>query len=162
MQHTALYRAAKRGDIIDVRRLLSEGADPNEASNNNSPLVAAAARGNTPIIRLLLEGGAKPDWHSLQMAAFGNHAEAVRLLLVAGAPVDAGEGGTPLLNELKYSGTPLERQERVRQLLRDAGARELPDFYLRWRWSLKYAWRWRLRRLLYTVVRRTQRQRDSS
>lgn len=162
MQQTALYRAAKRGDIIDVRRLLSEGSDPNEAPNNGSPLVAAAARGNTPIIRLLLEGGAKPDWYSLQMAAFGNHAEAVRLLLIAGAPVDAGEAGTPLLNELKYSGTPLERQERVRQLLRDAGARELPDFYLRWRWSLKHAWRWRLRRLFYAVVRRTHRERDSS
>jgi ankyrin repeat protein len=137
--------------VIGVRRLLSDGSDPNEASDANTPLVAASARGNTPIIRLLLDAGANPDWWALQVAAFGNHAEAVRLLLAAGVPVDAGEGGTPLLNALKYSGTPLERQERVRQLLRDAGARELPESYLRWRWSFRYGWRWRLRRFLYSV-----------
>jgi ankyrin repeat protein len=162
MQHTALYKAAKRGDVIAVRRLLSDGSDPNGAPTNDTPLVAAAARGNTPIIRLLLDAGAKPDWHALQVAAFSNHPEAVRLLLAAGAPVDAGDGGTPLLNALKSSGAPLERQERVRQLLRDAGARELSERYLQWRWSLRYGWRWRLRRLLYsTIWRPRRRKRDS-
>jgi ankyrin repeat protein len=117
VQNTALYKAAKRGDVIAVRQLLSAGSDPNEAPNRNRPLVAAAARGNTLIIRLLLDAGAKPDWDALQMAAFGNHSEAVRLLLRAGAPVDAGDGRTPLLNVLKYSGTPVERQGPVRQLL---------------------------------------------
>jgi ankyrin repeat protein len=116
-----------------------------------SPLVAAAGRGYTPIVRLLLEAGAKPDNFALVWAAFGNHAKTVEVLLKAGAPVDAGE--EPLLNMLKSSGTPLDNQKHVRKLLRDAGGRELPDSYLRWRWSLRYGWRWRLRRLLWSVAR---------
>ena len=161
MQHTALYKAAKRGDVIAVRRLLSDGSDPSGVSTVGSPLVAAAARGNAPIIRLLLDAGAKPDWHTLQVAAIGNHPEAVRLLLAAGAPVDAGDGGTPLLNVLKSFGPPFERRERVRQLLRDAGARELSERYLRWRWSIRYGWRWRLRRLLYSIGWLPRRKRGS-
>src|SRR4051812_4131795 len=110
MPHTALYKAVKRGDAIEVRRLLSSGSDPNEALAGDSPLLAAANRGNTPVIRLLLDAGARADWHSLRWAAFGNHADAVRLLLAAGAPVDAPDGEPPLLNELKYSGLSVERQ----------------------------------------------------
>lgn len=48
MQHTALYKAVKRGDSIEVRRLLSAGVDPNSALGFDTPLSAAAARGNTP------------------------------------------------------------------------------------------------------------------
>ena len=150
MSHTALYKAAKRGDAIAVRQLLSGGLNPNARLSRDSPLVAAAARGNTPILRLLLDAGAKPDWCALQVAAYGNHAEAVQLLLSAGAPVEGRDGGTPLLNNLKYSGIPLERQGRVRQLLREA-AKELPEVYLRWRWSILYGWRWRFRCLLYSL-----------
>ena len=150
MSQTALYRAAKRGDAIAVRQLLSSGSDPNATLSRDSPLSAAAARGYTPILRLLLDAAAKPDWWELQAAAYGNHAEAVRLLLAAGAAIERGDGGTPLLNSLKYSGVPLERQVRVRQLLREAGAKELSEAYLGWRWSILYGWRWRLRRLLYS------------
>ena len=149
MQQTALYRAAKRGDTIGVRRLLSNGSDPNDAPKGVTALIAAATRGHTPIIRMLLDAGAQPDWYALQVAAFGNHPEAVRLLLSAGAPVDPGDGTMPLLNALKYSGIPPARQDRVRRLLHAAGAREMPQTVLRWRWSIRYGWRWRLRRQLY-------------
>jgi hypothetical protein len=148
MRNTALYKAVQRGDVIEVRRLLLDGADPNQAPNNNCPLVAAVSRGYTPIIRALLDSGAKPNWLASRVAAFRNHHEAVQLLLAAGAPVDDEDGGLPLLNELKYSGIPLERQRHVRQLLRDSGGREVPEFYLRWRMSFRVL-RWRLRRLLY-------------
>ena len=57
MALTALFKAAKRGDVIDVRRLLAGGSDPNEGPNGGTPLIAAAARGNTPILTLLLEAG---------------------------------------------------------------------------------------------------------
>ncbi len=30
-----------------------------------------------------------------------------------------------------------------------AGARRFPDWYLRWRWSIRYGWKWRLRRWRY-------------
>jgi Ankyrin repeats (3 copies) len=116
----------------------------------DTPLFVAAARGNTPILRLLLDAGAKPDHYTLRAAAFGGYGKAVRLFLAAGAPVDPDRGQTPLLNSLKWS---REELEDVRTLLRDAGGRELPDWYLRWRWSLRYGWRWRLRRWLYAAGR---------
>jgi ankyrin repeat protein len=162
MSHTALYKAAKRGDAIAVRQLLSGGSDPNATLSRDSPLFAAAARGNMPILRLLLDAGAKPDWWALQVAAFGNHAEAVRLLLAVGAPVERGDGGIPLLNNLKYSGISLERQAPLRQLLREAGAKELPEAYLRWRWSILYGWRLRFRRMLYSFGWRPKRRKYSN
>jgi hypothetical protein len=142
--------------------LLSVGADPNEAFAVRSLLSYAAAQGNTPILRLLLDAGAPADWNALQMAAYRNHAKAVQLLLAAGAPTDAGKGDTPLLNALKYSGTSPEDpgRVRVRQLLREAGARELPGWYLGWRWTILYGWRWRFRRLLYSIGWLPKRRRD--
>ena len=147
---TSLFKAAKHGDVIEVRRLLEAGADPNEGSGFYTPLAVAAARGNTPLVSLLLEAGANADWHAVQVAAFGNHAKTVRVLLAAGVDPNGPRGETPLLNSLHWSGFGREQQRRVRQLLRDAGARELPDWYLRWRWSIRYGWRWRLRRFLYS------------
>jgi hypothetical protein len=64
------------------------------------------------------------------------------------APVDAGGGTPPLLNVLHWSGRSREQQEKLRRLLREAGGRELPGWYLRWRWQLRYGWHWRLRRWL--------------
>jgi hypothetical protein len=151
MEHTPLYKAVKHGDTIQVRRLLSEGADPNESWGRFGTILSvAAALGHTPILRLLLEAGAKPTSYAVQAAAFGNHGKAVRLLLAAGAPVDAGWGQTPLLNALHWSGLSAEQQEKLRRLLREGGGRELPAWYLRWRWQLRYGWRWRLRRWLHS------------
>jgi ankyrin repeat protein len=137
--------------------LLSDGADPNQPSGRFGTILSeAAARGHTPILRLLLEAGAKPTSYAVKAAAFGNHGKAVRLLLSAGAPVDAGGGQTPLLNALHWSGLSREQQEKLRHVLREAGGRELPGRYLRWRWQIRYGWRWRLRRWLYA-----RRQRSS-
>jgi hypothetical protein len=152
MQHTALYKAVRRGDAMAVRRLLSDGCDPNETSRgDHRPLYPAAARGNTPILRLLLDAGAKPDWYAVHLAAFGNHCKTLRLLLAAGAPVDPKHAHTPLVNILGWSDRSREKFKGVRHLLREAGGRELPEWYLRWRWSLRYGWRWRLRRWLYSA-----------
>jgi Ankyrin repeats (3 copies) len=151
MDHTPLYKAVRHGDTIQVRRLLSEGSDPNETWGRTCTILSvAAARGHTPILRLLLEAGAKPTSYAVRAAAFGNHAKAVRLLLAAGAPVDAGGGQTPLLNALHWSGLSPEQLDKIRRLLREAGGRELPEWYLRWRWQLRYCWRWRLQRWLYS------------
>lgn len=144
---TSLYKAVRHGDTIQVRRLLSDGADPNEPTGRfGTVLSEAAALGHTPILRLLLEAGAKPTSYAVQAAAFGNHVKAVRLLTAAGASVDAGGGKPPLLNVLHWSGLSPEQQHKLRRLLREAGGRELPGWYLRWRWQLRYGWRWRLRR----------------
>jgi ankyrin repeat protein len=150
LQDRALYKASKHGDAVAVRRLLSSGVDPNGSGSPDwlTPLSAAAARGNTTVIRLLLEAGAKPDATAVQLAAFGNHAKALQVLLAAGAPADGRH--SPLLNELKWSGFTREQQTRVRQLLRATGARELPEWYLRWKWYILYGWRLDLRRWLYS------------
>ena len=161
MTFTPLMRAAKRGDVIEVRRLLESGADPNAGSDFYSPLAVAAARGNTALVSVLLKAGANADWHAVQVTAFGNHAKTVRVLLAAGADPDGPHGETPLLNSLDWSGFSREHQIRVRQLLREAGARELPDWYLRWRWSIKYGWRWRLRRFLYSLGWQPKSRRSS-
>jgi ankyrin repeat protein len=90
-----LNKAVRHGDTMQVRRLLSDGADPNEPSARFGRIRSeAAARGHTPILRLLLEAGAKPTSCAVQAAAFGNHVKAVRLLTAAATPVDAG-GGKP-------------------------------------------------------------------
>jgi ankyrin repeat protein len=57
MQDTDLYKAVKRGDLITIRHLLSAGVDPNGAPGLGTPLSAAAARGNTSVITLLLDAG---------------------------------------------------------------------------------------------------------
>jgi ankyrin repeat protein len=150
MKRTPLFRAAKRGDVIEVRRLLAAGADPNGEPGFSTALNVAAARGNTPIVALLLEAGAKPDKFTVQVAAFANHAETVRVLLAFGAEAH-GAAGAPLLTALNWSAFTRQQQARVRQLLRAAGEREPPLWYLRWRWSIKYGWRWRLRRFLFSI-----------
>ena len=144
-------RCAEHAGPDEVRRLLESGADPNAGSGFYTALGVAAAHGNTTIVSLLLEAGANADWHAVQVAAFGNHAKTLRLLLTAGVDPNGPRGETPLLNTLHYSGFGREQQARVRELLREAGARELPDWYLRWRWSIRYGWRWRLRRFLYSL-----------
>jgi Ankyrin repeats (many copies) len=162
MKHPALVRAAKRGDVIAVRRLLAAGADANATSGGYSTaLNAAVARGNTPVVALLLEAGAKPDKCTVQVAAFANHAKTLRVLLAFGAQPH-GPNRTPLLNALNWSGLTRQQQARVRQLLREAGARELPDWYLRWRWSVTYGWRLRLRRFLYSLGWRPKFRRRSN
>jgi Ankyrin repeats (many copies) len=67
MTFIPLMRAAKRGDVIEVRRLLESGADPNAGSGFYTALGVAAARGNTTIVSVLLEAGANADWHAVQV-----------------------------------------------------------------------------------------------
>jgi ankyrin repeat protein len=56
-----LYKAVRHSDTIQVRRLLSEGSDPNETSGLTGTILdVAAARGHTPILRLLLEARRQP------------------------------------------------------------------------------------------------------
>jgi ankyrin repeat protein len=159
---TPLFKVIKRGDITEVRRLLASGVDPNESKAEFwTPLAYAAARGHTPIVMFLLQAGAQPTSFAVQTAAFRNHARTVRVLLAAGAPVDP-PADMPLLNSLKWSGLTTEQQRRVRQLLRDAGGRELPDWYLRWQWNVRYGWRMRLRRWLWAHGWQHSRRRVSN
>ena len=97
-----LLAAVARGDRPAVRRLLAEGANPNQgATELGTPLILAAAMGDTETVRILLDGGAAPDlaqmlrerWPQLPRsplgaAAWSGNSEIVDLLLGAGASPD--------------------------------------------------------------------------
>ncbi|KAM6986089.1 uncharacterized protein ankrd50l [Aplochiton taeniatus] len=111
---TLLASAAHSGsaDIVDL--LLSRGADPLLSDHQGqTPLTLAARQGYVHVLSVLLDGVRGQDvavaarmvdhadsegWTALRSAAWGGHADAVRLLLDAGAEVDGcdAEGRTAL------------------------------------------------------------------
>ena len=84
------------GDIETVRALLSQGADPNEIDvDANSAIVYAAERGDTAMVRLLLERNADScllgtSWQgtALWMASSNGHPETITALLESVAGYD--------------------------------------------------------------------------
>ncbi len=121
---SALSYAAREGYADILRTLLDMGAHLNKGDNLDQPtaLMAAAERGHTEIVNLLLGTGAEVDYTALKQAAPGGHFEIVRTLL------DAGAGDRALEQALsEASQLALEQAARwghfeiVRSLL-DAGA----------------------------------------
>jgi hypothetical protein len=118
-------RTRKRGPADSVRTadvLLAAGLDLNreafrEGGWKATPLWYAVARGrNLTLARHLLELGADPD-HCLWAAAFRDDVAAIRLLVGAGAEIDAvAEDETPFLGAVKTS------HFRAAKLLLDLGA----------------------------------------
>jgi len=109
---TVLHQSTIKGNIEAVRKLLSEGANPNTVDNAGwSPLHEAAVAGSTALISLLLNHGASPNIHDknsnitpLHDAAESGFVEIVRLLVSHGADTKArnSTGQTPFdlaLNE---------------------------------------------------------------
>lgn len=94
---TALYlTASQRKTDAVMKLLLAKGADPNRAtSNGRTPLMAAAAGGDTNLMKLLMDKGAKVNAVSgtgsvaLMDAATSRNFEALRMLIDAGADVKA-------------------------------------------------------------------------
>lgn len=111
---TALHLAARGADARAVTALLSAGADPAIAmAEGETALMAAAKSGNPEVVAALLTGGQtaasgeygsgtvvlnaadpnrKESWYgqtALMLASAGNHSETMRLLIDAGADIDA-------------------------------------------------------------------------
>jgi hypothetical protein len=119
----------KHHDVEGLRGFLTDG-DPNLRNRYAwTPLMYAAGRGHTRLIRVLLDSGADVNAASrfgltaLASAAQNGHFRAVEMLLAAGATVDVPEnfcGGSLLL----YVKTGRGRDyPRISQVLSDAGAR---------------------------------------
>lgn len=99
-----LCRAARRGDLEEVERLLSAGAEVNHVLGGGYTALAAAARGgHATVVRLLLAHGADPNGHGgtppLRWAIWSGQSSSVRLLLEAGAdPNASGKYGLTLMH----------------------------------------------------------------
>jgi ankyrin repeat protein len=111
---TPLADAARAGDIANIRSLIAQGADPNEAAGQNrwSPLLHAIHKGQIHSIEALLDGGADINRLSgdgitpLMMAAGYGYTDIVQLLLRRGAnPRIAGPDGVRAL-DLAVVGVP--------------------------------------------------------
>ena len=113
-------RAAGRGDLQAMRRLLAAGTNVDELTGDDpgsifyfggrSALSVAAASGQTAAVRLLLEAGATSDRVSddgetpLIEAAHGGSAPTVKLLLARGAKLRPRGARSTLLYAAAYHG----------------------------------------------------------
>jgi ankyrin repeat protein len=123
---SALHWAAYRNDLDAVKRLLSEGADPNAVNRFGvTPLHEAATAGNAAMLEALLDAGGDANAAFgegetvLMTAARAGDAASVQTLLANGAKPDATEswhGQTALM------WAAIENHADVVQLLIDAGA----------------------------------------
>ncbi len=94
-QADSLTRAAQRGCVDKVRDLLAASGIDSKNGSESPALQTAIRSGNGPIVELLLKAGAPVNpvetalWTPLADAAYARHFDIMRLLLAAGARVDA-------------------------------------------------------------------------
>lgn len=91
-----LISAVQESDIKAVRKLLSDGVDPNgRNSKQKTPLVPGTCTTSWKIVKLLLQYGARLEdtnsggWTPLGAAALGGNLKVVKLLLDSGANPNA-------------------------------------------------------------------------
>ncbi|HKY06185.1 MAG TPA: protein kinase [Blastocatellia bacterium] len=101
-----LATVASRGRYKDVRRMLAEGADPNErARNARTPIMSAAGQGQWDVVKALIDAGADVNARdgdgdtALHDTALQGRTELARLLIKSGADVNAAnqKGETALI-----------------------------------------------------------------
>ena len=93
---TALMKAVQANDLARVKDLIAQGADVSALDENqDAPLIIAAYKGYTDIVRLLLEAGADitavdPGMKAtaLHAAAYAGRTAAARLLIEHGIDID--------------------------------------------------------------------------
>ncbi len=93
---TALMKAINNNDLQTVQNLIQNGADVNELdANQDAPLVIAAYKGYTEIVKDLLEAGADvtavdPEMKAtaLHAAAYAGKTEAAKILIAYKIDID--------------------------------------------------------------------------
>ncbi len=128
-----LGKAAKKGRIDDVTRLIAEGADVDERGRGgNTALYFAAQKGHAEVARVLVDAGADVDVDNdfgstpLHVAARGGHLDVIRVLAAGGADLDARNLSGATASELVghssigtqglRSSTPLAKAARAGRL----------------------------------------------
>lgn len=120
------WRAARSGDVAELKAHIREGVDVNEADDYGSTMLhAAAEQGHTEVVRLLLSKGAdvRPNERGstpLDRAASGGHADIVRLFFKQGV-LDESENKQPKIQSLLIKAASSGSCELV-ELLLDMGA----------------------------------------
>jgi ankyrin repeat protein len=131
--HVAVY--LKKHDA--ARALIRLGADPNRFEIDRYDIITiAAVAGDVPMLKLALEGGGNPraitsryDGTALIAAAHLGHAEVVRTLIAAGAPLDHVNNlqWTALIESIVLGNGGKNHTETLRALV-DAGTSvNIPD-----------------------------------
>lgn len=124
---TALMTAVKNNNVTLVKDLIRQGVDVSEPdASQDSPLIMAAYRGYTEIVRLLLEAGADvsavdPGMKAtaLHAAAYAGNTEAARLLIQYHIDIDkqGPYNGYTALHDAIWQGN-----EETARILIEAGA----------------------------------------
>jgi ankyrin repeat protein len=120
---TPIILAILDNRIDAVKYLLNMGADPAISDNWGNAICSAALYHRPEIMQLLMDSGADPNTKTkdgtpvLLFAVSENHVETVKVLIAAGADVNAvsRQGETPL--------TSAKANETIRALLVTAGAK---------------------------------------
>ena len=108
-----LYRASRRGDMPEVQRLITKGANVNAKTKYGTALMIASKLGHREVVQVLLANGAdvnakdKGGGTALMTASARGHQEVVQVLLTKGAEVNAkGEYGWSALMAASSFGHP--------------------------------------------------------
>ncbi len=129
---TLLARAAREGEVEEVRRLLDAGVDPDAGLGGWTPLMFAAMNGETEIAAILIDAGASLSRTNDDFGtALGTAAVAlvtpsegktamVDLLLDAGAETESGNG--VMMTPLMYAAREGKREIVARLLAAGANA----------------------------------------
>ena len=93
---TRLNWSAERGDYVEVKKLIEEGADVNAQDKQGfTALMIASKEGNIEIAKLLIEEGANVNaedemgFTALMLASRNGHIAIVKLLIESGADINA-------------------------------------------------------------------------
>ena len=126
-KRTALHVAAYRSQILAIRALVAAGADPNALENDRYDIVTIASVANDlPTLKAALEIGCKAtnitsryDGTALIAAAHLGHAEVVRELIRAGAPLNHVNnlGWTAVIEAIVLCGGGADHQATLKHLI---------------------------------------------
>ena len=128
MESDAVIVAALEGDRTALEQALGTRGDPNAMGLRYTPLTAAVSEAHHPVVRSLLEAGARPDLASpfglvpLGLAVQHGDVRMVRILLTHGADPEIRQYGVSVISMAQERG-----HEDVVEVLVAHGARRPDD-----------------------------------